>query len=106
MMVYKAMRHVTKITLFRVTIATNCRALTRCMNVNYIVGHEQARSLLFRCILHVLWVVTISCSQYVKSSIVYMGECLQMTVFLLISFVGDGVKRRPRHNILNTKDWK
>jgi hypothetical protein len=26
---------------FQVTIATNCRVLTRSMNVSYIVGHEQ-----------------------------------------------------------------
>jgi hypothetical protein len=31
---------------FPVTIATNCQALTRCMNISYVVVHHQAPSLL------------------------------------------------------------
>jgi hypothetical protein len=33
---------------FRVTIATNCRALTCWMNINYVAGHEQVRNILFQ----------------------------------------------------------
>jgi hypothetical protein len=31
------------------TKATNCRVLTRCMNLSYVVGHKRANSFLFQC---------------------------------------------------------
>jgi hypothetical protein len=37
-----------------VIAATNGRALTRCMNVSYAIGHELAWSLLFRCIVCIM----------------------------------------------------
>jgi hypothetical protein len=40
------------VTQFQVIIATNCPALTRCMNVIYVVCLEQANSLLFRYIVY------------------------------------------------------
>jgi hypothetical protein len=36
-----------EITKFWVTIAANFRALTQCMNVNYVAGHERARIFCF-----------------------------------------------------------
>jgi hypothetical protein len=48
------MSFIVDIKQFRVTIATHCRALTLCMNVCYIVGHERARNLLFQCIVSIL----------------------------------------------------
>jgi hypothetical protein len=41
------------ITQFPVTITTNCQALTRCMNVSYVVGHHQAPSLLLYCVAEI-----------------------------------------------------
>jgi hypothetical protein len=44
-----------------VSIATKCWALTCCMNVSYIIGHELASSLLFQHIVSIssiLWNVT------------------------------------------------
>jgi hypothetical protein len=35
-----------QITQFWVTIAMNCRALVRCINVHFLVGYEWANSLL------------------------------------------------------------
>jgi hypothetical protein len=42
----------------RVTIATTCRALTRCMNISY-VGHGRATSLLSQYVASMLRVFTI-----------------------------------------------
>jgi hypothetical protein len=36
-----------KLTEFWVTIATDCQALTACMNVNYALSYEQASSFCF-----------------------------------------------------------
>jgi hypothetical protein len=35
---------------YQVATETNYCALTRCMNVNYKVGHERASSLLLQCV--------------------------------------------------------
>jgi hypothetical protein len=34
-------------------ITTNCRALKSCVNISYVIGHELANSLLFRCVVSV-----------------------------------------------------
>jgi hypothetical protein len=44
-------RFIIVITQFQVTIATDCRALPRCMNISYAVCHERTSSLLFQCIV-------------------------------------------------------
>jgi hypothetical protein len=59
-------RESSDITQFRTTIATNCRVLTRCMEVSYLVGHERRSSLLFQRVLSVLWLLTINWGQNVK----------------------------------------
>jgi hypothetical protein len=53
------MRFITIITQFQVTTAMNYTAYIRCINVNYVVDHEQARSLLFQCILSILRMLVI-----------------------------------------------
>jgi hypothetical protein len=45
---------ITVVTKFMVTIATNCGSLTRYMALGYVTDHEQASSLLFRCIVAIL----------------------------------------------------
>jgi hypothetical protein len=44
---------------FQSTIATNCWALTCCMNVSYTAGNERACSILFKCIVSILRVLLI-----------------------------------------------
>jgi hypothetical protein len=43
---------------FQFATSVNCGALTRSMNVSYIIGNERASSLLFQCIVAILWVPT------------------------------------------------
>jgi hypothetical protein len=43
---------------FRITMATDCQALTRSMNV--FIGHEQDRSLLFQYIVSIMRVLLLS----------------------------------------------
>jgi hypothetical protein len=38
-----------EITQVRITIETNCPALTRSMNVSYEVGHDRGEIILFPC---------------------------------------------------------
>jgi hypothetical protein len=45
-----------KIKQFRLIIVTNCEALTLCMNISYIVGHEWVDSTLFQYIMPFLYV--------------------------------------------------
>jgi hypothetical protein len=45
---------ISDVTKFRVTVATNYRMLTLGMNVIYLVGHEQASSLLCQSIVPIL----------------------------------------------------
>jgi hypothetical protein len=45
-------------------MATNDRALTDFINTSYVVGHEQASSLLFQCVLPIQWVLIIFWSGY------------------------------------------
>jgi hypothetical protein len=42
------------ITYFRVTVGINCRALTRCMNISYVVGQGPANGVLYQCIVSIL----------------------------------------------------
>jgi hypothetical protein len=53
---------------FRLTTETNCRALKRCMNVSYAVGHERVSSLLFQCIVPNLCGY-IKCSVLIKETV-------------------------------------
>jgi hypothetical protein len=64
---------------FQVAIPTNCRPLT-CMNIIYVLGHEGANSLSFRCIASILWILTVFWCGYVKSSILYNGDGLQFNI--------------------------
>jgi hypothetical protein len=59
-------------TQLQVTLATDCRALICFMNASCEVDHERASSILFRCIVSVLWVMIIFRHAYVKSSIFYL----------------------------------
>jgi hypothetical protein len=42
------------LTHFRITMKTNCQALTRCLNVSYVVRHERESSHLFILLLSIL----------------------------------------------------
>jgi hypothetical protein len=53
---FLSVKFIIVMTKFRVTIATSWLALTRCMKLNYAVGHERARSTLFQAIITILWV--------------------------------------------------
>jgi hypothetical protein len=48
------MRFIIIIMQFRVTMGTKSRALTSSMDISYVVGHEQASSLLFQRMMSVL----------------------------------------------------
>jgi hypothetical protein len=80
-----------EITKFHVTIAKNCRVLTRCSAVRY----ERTRHTLFRCILSIVRVMIIFRCGYTKFSTQYKGK--YETDYLCVLFVADVVKRRPRH---------
>jgi hypothetical protein len=55
------------LTWIRDIISANCSALTRCCTyVSYVVRHE--RSLLFQCIVSILWLLTVFRCGYVKCS--------------------------------------
>jgi hypothetical protein len=42
-----------EVTKFRFIIATICRELAGFMDVNYVVGHERTRILLFECVVSI-----------------------------------------------------
>jgi hypothetical protein len=65
-------RSVTVIMQFRVTIATKCRQLK--------LGYERANTLLFQCIVSVLWVLIIFRCRYVKCSVLYKADGLRLTI--------------------------
>jgi hypothetical protein len=44
---FVSVRFAVHFTQFHVTIATNCRSLTRCMNVSYVVGHDGRAAVCF-----------------------------------------------------------
>jgi hypothetical protein len=46
-----------KLGAFRITIATKYEALTICMIVIYLIGHERTSSLLFQCIVLIVSVL-------------------------------------------------
>jgi hypothetical protein len=59
MYVYKyksfvSVRFITVIKKFRVTIATDCQALTLCINVSHVLGYEEVSNLLFQRIASVI----------------------------------------------------
>jgi hypothetical protein len=62
-------------------------ALTGCMIVNYVVGHEWASSL-FLCIVSILWVLKIFWCKYVKYSkpLLYKGDDLRLAIFACYSW--------------------
>jgi hypothetical protein len=72
------------VTQFRVVMATNYRALTRFMNVNYVVGHKQARSVSLQCIMYILLVITIFSYGYFKYSVLDDGGCFGLTVWRIM----------------------
>jgi hypothetical protein len=39
---------------FQVTTTMNSLMLTHCMNASYMVGHKQASSLLFQCVVYIV----------------------------------------------------
>jgi hypothetical protein len=47
-------RFIIIITQFRVPKAMKYRALTYCMNITHVIGHERARSVMFHFILFLL----------------------------------------------------
>lgn len=49
---FENMKFITAIIKFQVTTAINCKALTCCKNVSYVVGHERAISLLLQCTVY------------------------------------------------------
>jgi hypothetical protein len=51
-----------------------------CMQGSYVVGHERANSLLFQSIVSILWVLIVFSCGYLKCSILYKGNGLQLTV--------------------------
>jgi hypothetical protein len=81
---------------FGVTIATNYQALTRCMKVSYVVGYERVSIILVQCIVSIVWKLIILLCGYTNCVIPYKDTCLQFE-YLCVIFVGDRVKRRPRH---------
>jgi hypothetical protein len=72
------------ITKFRVTVATNYKALTCLMRVSYVVDHERARGLLFQCILCILQVLVIFWCMYVKCSTARKGNGLHWFFVVVI----------------------
>jgi hypothetical protein len=55
----------------------NCQALKHCMNMNYLVGHQGACSVLFQCLSNLL-VLIIFWWGYVKCRILYKQDSLPM----------------------------
>jgi hypothetical protein len=53
---YVRVNESSEIMKYRVTIATDCRRLTRCMNISYVVSHEQARRF---CLVYCVYSVII-----------------------------------------------
>jgi hypothetical protein len=48
-----SVRFIAAITEFQVTVTTNSWALTRCIHVSYVVGHERVCSIFFQCVLSI-----------------------------------------------------
>jgi hypothetical protein len=63
-----AATEISESTQFRITVVANCRALTRCMNLRHVVGHERASSILLHCVMSILWVLIIDSRGYLKCS--------------------------------------
>jgi hypothetical protein len=56
---FVSVRFITVTTQIQVTMATNCRALTSIIHINYVVGHEGARSLFVNVIFYSMSAVNI-----------------------------------------------
>jgi hypothetical protein len=50
------------------------------MNEGYVVGHVLERSIMFQCVVSILWAIIIFLCGYVKRSMLYKGNCLRFTV--------------------------
>jgi hypothetical protein len=77
---FVSLRFIVVITRFKVSTVTYCPVLTRCVIISYIVGHERASSLLFQCIVSILWILTILWCRHVKCSILEKEGSLQLTI--------------------------
>jgi hypothetical protein len=71
--------------------ATNCRTLTRFLNVNYIIRHERASSPLFQRVVSILWLLVVfdvdiwNVAKYIKEA-VYDWLFVGLNVSLDVSF--------------------
>jgi hypothetical protein len=75
---------------FQDIITMNCQALTCCMNVSYVIDHEQESDLLFQCIMSVLWVLIIFWYRNMKCS------STQFTIdYLYMLVMGDELNVSP-----------
>jgi hypothetical protein len=67
-------------TKFLIIVTTDCRELTCCENVTYVVSHEGVRSLLFLCIVPILRAMITFGDGYVKCSMLYKGDGLRLAI--------------------------
>jgi hypothetical protein len=87
---------------FQVTGATSCQELTSFMGVNYTVEHKLKNSILFQCIVSILWVLIIFWYGYVKCRIPYQGYNLRLVVLAWKMALNVGFDT----SFYNKKDWK
>lgn len=69
-----------EIALFRLTLGRYCRTLTCCMNLNDLIGHERASSILCLGIMAVLWLLITFWCKHMKCIILHEGERLRLAV--------------------------
>jgi hypothetical protein len=75
---FTGVRFIIVFTQLGVTVPTNFRASTRCMNERCVVGHKRESSHMFRCIVISLWMV-IYCG-YMKCCVLYKLNGLRLTI--------------------------
>jgi hypothetical protein len=63
-----------------------------------VVGHERETNLSFRCIVCILWVLTVFLYGCVKRSVLGNGDGLRFVIFTWC-IVGDDFKYRPQYTI-------
>jgi hypothetical protein len=56
---FMSVRDIILITQFWVTVAMNCRGLTRCVKESYVASHERANNLSCHCIVSIMWILVI-----------------------------------------------
>jgi hypothetical protein len=103
-----SVRFIFIIVSFQVTIPTNFRALTSCMNVNYVVGHEELENLFLQCIVSILWVLIISwCGYTTKCGILHKRYGLQLIIraFYLGNWWYLVVNKTVKINQSNCSHW-